>query len=551
MSWGDRDIYPMPNISRNRYLKNINKNHTTTNSGVQTMATWNGTAFDDTIYSDRGWSGYWQTVNGNDGNDSIYGGGQDDNLNGDNGSDTIWGGFGNDLIDGGNGDDFLDGFYGFDTLNGGEGNDTVAYTFYEEELGILADLQYGVVRFLGDSTQTETLIGIENIIGSLGNDALHGDRLDNSLYGGFGNDWLNGREGNDNLQRGAGNDGLYGGDGDDTMAGGLGDDFYFVDRTGDVVIEAVDGGNDTVITSLEYYTLGENVENLNLGYVGILGAGNRLNNQLFGNALDNGFYGNEGDDILYGYAGNDGLIGNSGNDTMVGGSGDDSYWVEESGDVVVEEGESGTDTVVATLNYTLGANVENLSLMPHSSASEGIGNDLNNAIALANTGNDVLGADNPDQNLILSGLGGDDSLSGGSGDDLLTGGVGRDLLTGGGGNDRYVYTHIKDAGDIITDFANGNDVLDLRNLLGSFDAIVLDPIAEGYLRLTSAGGNTQVEIDPDGTKGKSGFTTLVTVNGIAPEQLGIGKNLLVPTLSDIIITAPEPIPLNPDFLLFN
>jgi trimeric autotransporter adhesin len=502
------------------------------------MATWNGTAFDDTLYSDRGWSGYWQTVNGNDGNDSIYGGWQDDTLNGDNGSDTIWGGFGNDWIDGGNGDDFLDGFYGFDTLNGGEGNDTVAYLFYEEETGILADLQYGVVHFLGNSTQTETLIGIENIIGSLGNDALYGDRLDNSLHGSFGNDWLNGREGNDNLQGGAGNDGLYGGDGNDTMKGDAGDDLYFVDRTGDVVLETVDGGNDTVVTSLEYYTLAENVENLNLGYVGILGAGNRLNNQLVGNALDNGFYGQEGDDILYGYAGNDGLIGNSGNDTMVGGIGDDLYWVEESGDVVVEEAESGTDTVVASIDYTLGANVENLSLIPHSNASEGIGNDLNNAIGLANTGSGWLGVDNPDQNLLLSGMGGDDTLSGGSGDDVLTGGVGRDLLTGGGGNDRYVYTSPDDAGDIITDFSNGNDVLDLRDLFWRFDAIVIDPIAQGYLRLTSAGGNTQVEIDPDGIKGKAEFTTLVTVNGIAPEQLGIGKNLLLPTSLDVILPAP-------------
>lgn len=515
------------------------------------MATWNGTAFDDTLYSDRGWSGYWQTVNGNDGNDSIYGGWQDDALNGDNGSDTIWGGFGNDLINGGNGDDFLDGFYGFDTLNGGEGNDTVAYLFYEEKTGILADLQYGVVSFSGDSTQTETLIGIENIMGSLGNDALYGDRLNNSLNGSFGNDWLNGREGNDNLQGGGGNDGLYGGDGDDTMVGGLGDDFYFVDRAGDVVLETVDGGNDTVVTSLEFYTLGDNVENLNLGYVGILGAGNRLNNQIFGNALDNGLYGQEGDDILYGYSGNDYLAGNSGNDTMVGGIGDDSYWVEESGDVVVEDAESGTDTVIATIDYTLGANVENLSLMPHSNASKGIGNDLNNEIGLANTGNDVLGADNSDQNLSLSGLGGDDALSGGSGNDALTGGVGWDLLTGGAGDDRYVYTSPEDAGDVITDFRNGNDVLDLRNLFGSFDAIVLDPIAEGYLRLVGVGSSTQVEIDPDGTKGKAGFTPLVTVNGISPEQLGVGKNLLVVTSLDIVIPAPEPFPLNSDFLLFN
>lgn len=508
------------------------------------MAIWYGTAFNDIIYSDRGWSGYWQTVYGNDGNDAIYGGWQDDNLNGGNGSDTIVGGFGNDLINGGDGDDLLDGGYGFDTLNGGNGIDTASYAFYGD--GILADLQHGVVHFPGNSTQTETLIDIENLIGSFGNDALYGNSANNLLIGGYGDDWLNGRDGNDNLQGGAGNDGLYGGTGDDAMTGGAGDDLYFVDSTGDAVIEALDGGIDTVATSLEYYTLGENVENLNLGYVGIIGAGNRLNNQIVGNALDNGLYGQEGDDILSGNAGDDGLVGGSGNDTMLGGIGNDSYWVDEIGDVVVEDAESGTDRVFATVNYTLGANVENLYLDPHSSASEGIGNDLNNAIALANTGNDWFGVS--DQNLILRGMGGDDTLEGGTGDDLLEGGTGSDLLTGGDGSDRYVYTHLKDAGDIITDFGNGNDVLDLRDLFRSFDVLIADPIAQGYLRLTAVGSNTQVEIDPDGMKEVSGFTTLVTVNGVAPKQLTIGQNLLIP---ELIAIAPEPLILNPNFLILS
>ncbi|MEG4321852.1 MULTISPECIES: type I secretion C-terminal target domain-containing protein [unclassified Microcoleus] len=461
-------------------------------------------------------------------------------FNGTISNDTIVGGWGDDLINGNDGNDLLDGFYGFDTINGGKGDDTATYALYLDEngAGILADLKSGIVSFPGNSTQSETLIDIENLIGSWGNDGLYGTDLNNSLIGGYGNDWLDGRDGNDNLQGGGGNDRLLGGTGNDTMMGEAGDDSYFVESVRDVVIEAVDGGNDTVFTSLESYTIGENVENLNLGYMGIAGTGNRLNNQIIGNALDNALYGQEGDDILYGNAGDDGLIGNSGNDTMQGGIGNDSYWVEQSGDVVVEAATSGTDTVFATVNYTLGDNVENLYLMPHSNASEGIGNDLNNAIGLANTSSaDRLGGSG-DQNLILSGMGGDDTLSGGSGKDLLTGGVGRDLLTGGGGNDRYVYSQLKDAGDTITDFANGDDVLDLRDLFASFDAIVADPVATGYLRLTSVGGNTQVEIDPDGKKGKAGFTTLVTVNGIAPDQLGIGKNLLVPMPLAIAPVAP-------------
>jgi hypothetical protein len=38
------------------------------------------------------------------------------------------------------------------------------------------------------------------------------------------------------------------------------------------------------------------------------------------------------------------------------------------------------------------------------------------------------------------------------------------------------------------------------------------------------GGNTQLQLD---SKDGTGFITLVTLNGVAPEQLAIGQNLLV------------------------
>ncbi len=64
------------------------------------------------------------------------------------------------------------------------------------------------------------------------------------------------------LHGNAGNDYLDGGAGIDKMFGGAGDDTYVVDVTGDKVTELVNGGTDTVITSLKSFTLGAHVENL-------------------------------------------------------------------------------------------------------------------------------------------------------------------------------------------------------------------------------------------------------------------------------------------------
>ena len=98
---------------------------------------------------------------------------------------------------------------------------------------------------------------------------------------------------------------------------------------------------------------------------------------LTGNAGDNVLTGTGGNDILNGGAGNDTLNGGGGNNTLIGGTGNDRFIVNALTDVVSEALNAGTDTAVASLDYTLTANVENLELT--GSAVTGIGNALNNS----------------------------------------------------------------------------------------------------------------------------------------------------------------------------
>ena len=47
---------------------------------------------------------------------------------------------------------------------------------------------------------------------------------------------------------------------------------------------------------------------------------------------------------------------------MSGGTGDDTYIVGSTGDIVREESKEGTDLVQSYVTYSLGSNVENLTL---------------------------------------------------------------------------------------------------------------------------------------------------------------------------------------------
>jgi endonuclease/exonuclease/phosphatase family metal-dependent hydrolase len=126
----------------------------------------------------------------------------------------------------------------------------------------------------------------------------------------------------------------------------------------------------------------------------------------------------------------------------------------------------------------------------------------------------------------IDGTPGRDALVGTAGADVITGRGGRDTLTGGGSGDRFVYTSLLDASDVITDFELGRDRLVIDALLGSVGYTGSTPVADGYLSITTTGGHTQVLFDADGSAGGGAARALVELTGVTAPSAGV---LLDPT----------------------
>lgn len=204
-------------------------------------------------------------------------------------------------------------------------------------------------------------------------------------------------------------------------------------------------------------------------------------------------------DLLKGTSGADMLDGKKGADTMQGGLGDDHYIVDNAKDVVTEKAGEGIDLVRSTIaSYTLGANVENLTL-GGTAAQSGYGNALNN---------------------ILIGSSGD-SLYGMGGDDILNAGKGGLLLSGGTGHDIFEFD-TPSALSKITDFTVGQDLLDLSTAMRKYTGS--DPVADHALSMRSDGhGGTIIAIDPTHT---GTMVDLVDVQNVAPTALHMGYDYI-------------------------
>ena len=365
-------------------------------------------------------------LDGGAGDDELRGNEDDDILEGGPGGDRLYGGNGDDELWGNEGDDILEGGDGGDELDGGGGVDWLSYA--GSDAGVSVRLYDGLAQ--RGHAEGDTVTGFENLRGSAHPDILAGTGRANRLEGGAGADRLYGGSGDDVLEGGTGADRLNGGPGLDWAS--------YQGSDAGVTVNLEDG---TVVGG---HAQGDNfvdIENLiGSAYQDIL-IGDAETNRLDGGAGNDELRSNEGDDVLEGGAGADWLEGGAGVDWL-------SYAGSDAGvsvrlyDGLAQRGHAEGDTI---------SGFENLRGSAHPDILAGTGR--------ANR---------------LEGGAGADRLYGGSGDDVLEGGTGADRLNGGPGLDWASYqgsdagvTVNLEAGTVVGGHAQGDNFIDIENLIGS------------------------------------------------------------------------------------
>jgi trimeric autotransporter adhesin len=367
----------------------------------------------------------------------------------------------NNTIKGNDGINILSGGTGNDAMTGGAADDTYVVDATGDVVTELAgggtdEVQSSVTEILDAEVEKLTLTGTSAINGT-------GNTLANTITGNSAANTLSG--------------GAVPGIGGDTMTGGLGDDIYVVDATGDSVTESGSQGTDKVESSINY-TLVTNVEKLTLtGTAAINGTGNILNNTILGNT------------------GKNRLSGLEGNDSMTGGKDDDTYVVDATGDLVTEVLNEGSDKVESDVTYTLGANVENLTLT-------GTTVDANTNLGINGTGNALA-----------------NTIIGNTVANTLNGSTGNDTMTGGTGNDIYV---VDATGDVITELASGGTDEEQSSVTETLDAQVENLTLTGTNAINGTGNDL-----PNAIKGNTGANTLIGLDGNDSMTGGAGNDIYV------------------------
>jgi len=264
-----------------------------------------------------------------------------------------------------------------------------------------------------------------------------------------------------------------------SLAGGRGDDTYLITHGTTEVVELVGQGYDTVFSSVSYVLdAAAYVEKLAAvdpdAAVAMNFVGNALAQELVGNAEGNKLNGGGGADVLRGLRGND------------------IYYIDDAGDVIVEDAGDSADGAYLYADYTLAADADverldvktatGLAVAGNGLANRIVGGDgadtLRGAagddtvsgwngddVVHGDTGHDILQG-NAGADRLLGGEG-NDNLDGGDGADVLTGGSGRDRLLGGAAADNFVFEAVGDSPrgssvrDTIADFEAGLDRIDL------------------------------------------------------------------------------------------
>ncbi len=359
-------------------------------------------------------------------------------LFGTDGNDTIHAYAGDDFISTGAGDDIIYAGLGNDIMVGGTGNDKYYVRTPEDRV---IEYENEGIDSINASCSYELPDNVENLYLYVDAGAINGrgNNLNNKIVGNDYDNILDGKEGINDLW------------------GGKGDDTYIINASNanDICHEKEGEGNDTIISSITYHITRANIENLILtGTDNIDGRGNKLGNYIQGNS---------GNNILRGAEGNDTLYGGEGVDTLYGGKDDDTYIVDNNKTLVKEFADEGIDTVLASVDYTLTSQVENLTLTGTENL-KGTGNTMDNII-IGNSGDNVL-----------EGKKGNDTLQGGEGSDtyIFNSGDGEDTIIENGSV--YKYNDIINFGTSINvedvKFTkSGNDLI--ISIIGTNDKITI------------------------------------------------------------------------------
>ncbi len=344
----------------------------------------------------------------------------------------------------------------------------------------------------------------EEIHGTSGDDILFGSALNNTIYGYDGNDLIYGNGGRDTLYGGDGDDTLdasdslygylYGGAGSDILIGGTsGSNRLYYDEF-DSLVDGGSGGyqaifnygiydgelgtDDTyvmtdpsVFQNLTQLTLSDadnTVDVSGKSFVRYQGASQNIrlsggdgDDYFIGNAKFDHFVGNDGNDILLGQGGNDALYGGDGDDILRGGTGNDTL-TDLSGTNRFYGGEGDDLINIADPDayFKGGAGIDTINLDYNGDVSWTLTSDFDVEIIYAGSGNSIIDASLVSHSMTIFGEGGDDIISTGSGDDHVHIGQGTDMISGGTGADVFYFSS-NWGRDIVTDFEDGQDILDL------------------------------------------------------------------------------------------
>ena len=353
---------------------------------------------------------------GEGGNDRLYGGWGDDVLKGGGGNDRLWGGPGNDTFWGGHGSDMIHADAADRNIYGNRSDDT-ATTSVDENMEMMGDvdtvsfakLEEGITRTLGsDGTGNATdgtnvvIDGIENIIGTQGDDKLTGDNGDNVIEGHEGGDTMDG-----------GDHGMNG----DTVSYEHSDDWVRITLTNGTATASRGHASGDIITNFE------NVR------------GSMYDDELTGNDEPNKLWGMVGDDEIEGGAGNDTIEGGAGADELNGGYSDSDTDTNgnqansEANTLSYENSNAAVIVSLATASASGGhATGDTIVTYEESSPTR---DDPENKIDVPTFAH-VTGSRNNDR---LTGNHHDNHLAGGVGNDILGGGAGADRVIGGPGAD--------------------------------------------------------------------------------------------------------------------